>query len=114
MAGPPRVICAGADLRDGGRGVRFEIARDGRAVQAFAVRCGGLARAYVNRCTHVAVELDWQPGVFYDAAGLYLLCSMHGASYDAATGACVGGPCRGRGLEPLAVREEDGRILLEE
>lgn len=108
------MICASAELAEGGRGVRFEVELRGRATPAFVVRFGGVPRAYVNRCAHVAVELDWQPGVFFDADGLYLICSMHGATYDPATGACAGGPCRGQGLEPLTVREEGGRVFLEE
>lgn len=114
MARPPRVICAAAELGEGGRGVRFEFTRGDRTHSAFVVRFDGAARAYLNECAHVAIELDWQPGVFFDADGLYLMCSTHGAFYDAATGACAGGPCNGRGLRPVRVREADGNIFLDE
>ncbi len=126
MAGPARVICEASVLAEGGLGVRFE-RKCGRGTEpalepahnpafepAFVVRHRGVARAFVNRCAHVPMELDWQPGVFFDADGLYLICSTHGAMYDPATGACAGGPCRGGGLTPIPVREEDGKILLED
>jgi nitrite reductase/ring-hydroxylating ferredoxin subunit len=114
MAGTPRVICAAAELAEGGRGVRFERVRGGVGEAAFAVRFDGAVRAFVNRCAHVAVELDWQPGNFFDADGLYLMCATHGALYDPVSGACAGGPCRGQGLTPVPVREEGGFILLDE
>lgn len=107
-------ICASADLLDGGRGVRFEVSVAGRAVPAFVVRFGGVARAYLNRCAHVAMELDWQPGEFFDFDAEHLVCSTHGALYDPATGQCAGGACAGRGgLRALNVFERDGRVAWE-
>ena len=114
MAHPARLICTSDELAEGGSGVRFEVALGGRTEPAFVVRYDGTPRAYVNRCAHVPMELDWQPGSFFDADGLYLICATHGAMYDPASGACAGGPCRGQGLQPVAVREADGRIFLEE
>jgi nitrite reductase/ring-hydroxylating ferredoxin subunit len=112
MADGARLICPASELEEGGRGVRFTVTRHGREEAAFVVRYEGEPRAFLNRCAHVPMELDWQPGVFFDASGLYLLCATHGATYDPATGACLGGPCRGRGLVPLAVAEAEGSIVL--
>jgi nitrite reductase/ring-hydroxylating ferredoxin subunit len=113
MAGRERVVvCASAALVDGGDGVRFEVEQNGAAMSAFAIRYEGRVHAYVNRCAHVGVELDWQPGRFFDADGLVLLCSTHGALYDPATGACLGGPCRGGRLIPVPIEEIDGDVLL--
>lgn len=105
-------ICAASELLSGGRGIRFEVDVGGRTVPAFAVRYGGRAFAYLNRCSHVATELDWLPGMFFDFDAEYLLCSTHGASYDPATGACRAGPCAGHGgLRALKIVEEGGRVL---
>jgi len=115
MAGVERlVVCASAALVDGGAGVRFELRRRGQTHPAFAVRYDGRVHAYVNRCAHVGVELDWQPGQFFDSEGIVLICSTHGALYDPVSGECLGGPCRGGGLEPIAVAEVDGQVVLEE
>ncbi len=104
-------ICASEALVDGGRGVRFEVGVAGRNVPAFVVRFHGVPRAYLNRCAHVAMELDWQPGEFFDADRVHLVCSTHGALYDPATGHCAGGACAGRGgLRALTVVERDGRV----
>jgi nitrite reductase/ring-hydroxylating ferredoxin subunit len=106
------VICTSAALVDRGEGVRFEVVQGGARHPAFAIRFDGRVHAYRNRCAHVAVELDWQPGRFFDADGIVLICSTHGALYDPATGACRGGPCRGAGLEPVPVEELDGLVVL--
>ena len=60
------------------------------------------SHAYLNRCAHVAMEMDWQPNRFFDDTGRWLLCGTHGAVYQPDTGACAGGPCRG-GLVKIAL-----------
>jgi nitrite reductase/ring-hydroxylating ferredoxin subunit len=107
------VICASGDLVDSGDGVRFEVRVNGRPEPAFAVRYDGKVRAYLNRCAHLPMELDWKPGKFFDAEGLVLICSTHGAIYSPDTGACLGGPCEGR-LLPIPVEEREGKILVKE
>lgn len=112
MAGRERLICAAAELTEGGRGVRFETRYQGEPAAAFVVRYAALPRAYLNRCAHVPVELDWQEGEFFDTGRAYLVCATHGALYDPATGACAGGRCHGRTLVALPVIERDGHIYL--
>ncbi len=114
MAEGQRLICASADLDEGGRGVRFELRRGEVVEPAFAVRWRGEVRAYLNRCGHVPVEMDWQPGEFFDASRLYLICATHGALYDPASGACLGGRCDGRGLVAVPAVERDGNVYCEE
>jgi nitrite reductase/ring-hydroxylating ferredoxin subunit len=105
-----QAVCASGELLEGGDGVRFEVPGATEALQAFAVRADGVVRAYLNRCSHVPVELDWQPGRFFDDSGLYLVCATHGAMYDAVDGRCVGGPCAGRGLAALHACEQGGTV----
>ena len=94
------VICDSSALENGGMGVRF------------VVRFDGAVYAYINRCAHVPVEMDWTDGAFFDYSKLYLICSTHGAMYLPHTGECVAGPCTGRWLMPVAVEERDGQVLL--
>jgi nitrite reductase/ring-hydroxylating ferredoxin subunit len=112
MAERERVICESQALADCGEGVRFAIASAPGEERGFAIRHFGVVRGYVNRCPHTGTELDWQPGEFFDSAGLYLVCSTHGAIFEPKTGLCVAGPCRGASLEPLAVREQGGQVFL--
>lgn len=112
MADAERVICSGGELLDSGAGVRFELKRHGHTEPAFAIRFGGVVRAYLNRCAHVPRELDWQPGQFFDSEGTLLICSMHGALYHPESGKCYMGPCRNGGLVALNVIERDGKVIL--
>ena len=112
MAKNERVICASVDLIDGGKGMRFDVARFGRQEPAFVIRYQGRVFAYYNRCAHVPIEMDCNAGEFFDHSGLYLICATHGALYHPATGRCQMGRCDGRGLEALNVLEQDGHVYL--
>ncbi|HYF58694.1 MAG TPA: Rieske 2Fe-2S domain-containing protein [Burkholderiaceae bacterium] len=106
-------VCASDALAERGDGVRVGIAAPGRPVPAFVLRIDGEPRGWLNQCAHVPVELDWTPGRFLDDTGTVIVCATHGAVYDAADGACVGGPCRGRGLRPVPCREVDGWVEMQ-
>lgn len=107
-----RLICASADLADGGKGVRFRVHALGGAERGFAIRHGGLVHAFMNQCPHAFTELDWNPGEFFDDTALYLICSTHGALFEPSTGLCVAGPCRGARLSRLPVCEREGEVFL--
>lgn len=114
MADAQRVICASHELVDSGGGVRFEVEYFGERVPAFAVRYRGRAHAYLNRCAHVAMELDWQEGVFFDAEGRDLVCATHGATYEPSSGRCLSGPCGPAGaLVKLRIEERDGMVYFQ-
>ncbi len=106
-------ICHSRELLDGGRGVRFQVSRHGELVPAFVVRFQGRVHAYLNRCAHRSLELDWIEGEFFDTFGEHLLCATHGARYVPTSGTCVGRPCGHAGLVKLAVFEENGDVCLE-
>lgn len=106
----PQPLCASEDLRERGDAVTFDVLEFGRPAQAFALRCDGVAVAYVNRCAHVPAEMDWQPGQFWDLERRFIICSVHGALYAPHTGQCVAGPCRGARLQTIEIKETDGRV----
>ena len=114
-------VCASDEVRDGESGVVFDLS--GRPAaggsrqteRGFVIRHAGVLRAYVNRCAHVPVELDWLPGQFFDETGTLLLCSVHGAAYDPSSGRCQGGPCAGRGnQQSLPVTQREGGVWFRE
>ena len=102
-------LCRSADLQDGGLAVPFDVVYGGQTCRAFAIRYRGQVHAWLNRCAHVAMEMDWQPNRFFDDTGRWLLCSTHGAAYEPDSGACAGGPCRG-GLVRIELSESDGIV----
>jgi nitrite reductase/ring-hydroxylating ferredoxin subunit len=108
-----RLIASSDQVAERGKGYRFTVdAAEGSWLPAFAVRFRGKVFAYVNKCAHIGVELDWAEGDFFDMSGLYLLCATHGAAYFPDTGKCAAGPCKGGGLQPLQIDEYGGNIYL--
>ncbi len=107
----PQPLCSSNELEEKGRAVVFDVLHDQAPATAFALRFDGRVVAYLNRCAHVAAEMDWQPGEFLDAGREFILCSIHGAAYAPRDGRCLGGPCgRGR-LTPLVVEENAGQVF---
>ena len=89
--------------------VRFPLdpRREGFAVLA----ADGSVHAYLNVCSHRAEPVDVGDGRLWQPSG-EIECQAHGARFDAATGACTGGPCAGRGLTPLDIEVRDGAVFL--
>lgn len=112
MDNPPVevLLCASSAVLEGGRGVRFPVTAFGDDATGFVVRHGGRVHAYLNRCAHIPIELDWNEGEFFESSGLYIMCATHGALYVPDSGYCAGGPCKGGKLRRIAVRETDGNI----
>lgn len=107
-------LCDSAALADGGQGLRFILQRGDQSLPAFVVRFQGQPRAFVNRCAHKWVELDWEEGRFFDFTGQFLVCATHGALYDPDSGLCIAGPCRGASLTAVPVFEAEGSVWLAE
>ncbi|WP_443115659.1 Rieske (2Fe-2S) protein [Herbaspirillum seropedicae] len=105
------LICASAELVEGGLGKRFPVQVRGDEACGFVVRYGGVVYGYLNRCAHVPVELDWAEGEFFESSGLYLMCATHGAVYAPDTGKCAGGPCTGAHLRKIMTVEREGQVF---
>ena len=95
------------DLRER-ESVRFPLSP---RVEGFAVRVQGEVRAYVNVCPHRAQPVDVGDGRLWLPGG-EIECQAHGARFDPLSGACLGGPCDGHALTPLAVEFHDGAAWL--
>ena len=108
-----KLIGSASGLEEGGKGLRFDVRnRSGEVIPAFVVRFDYQYFAYLNRCGHIAVQLDYMPGEFFSDDGQTLICSTHGAEYAPDTGACLGGPCYGVGLDPIGIEEKEGQLFL--
>lgn len=76
----------------------------GRTRRIFVVRHEAGIAAYFNACPHARLPLNSEPDKFLDAARGFLLCMNHGAHFDAATGRCFRGPCKGESLARFPIR----------
>jgi len=108
-AGVAIALCNSADLVNSGDAVPFDVVYCGQTCYGFAIRYADKVYAYLNRCSHVPMEMDYQPNRFFDMTGNWLICATHGAMYSPQTGQCRAGPCRG-GLVSIALSEVDGVV----
>ncbi len=104
-------------LENGGQGIVFTLRLVNHPtempdVPAFAVRYQDEIKVYKNICGHIAINLDFVKGQFFDEEGEHLVCSTHGALYQASTGKCLGGPCYGVGLEPIESIVKEGMLFI--
>ena len=104
-------VCALDDLGNGdARG--YVISAEGRDLSLIVVRRGDEVHAYLNRCPHTGINLEWQPDQFFDPDGAFLQCATHGALFRPEDGYCVRGPCAGDRLEALPVEVKNGQVLI--
>lgn len=109
-------ICHPDELKAGGT-IEFTLPRNAAAPDAvaprgFALLHNGTARAYVNRCPHLGIELNWMPGRFMDTDNCFIQCATHGALFLPDNGECISGPCQGEALAPLDVAERSDGIYI--
>ena len=89
---------------------KFLLRFEGSETEAFVVNHGGTLHAYVNRCRHVAMTMDWVENQFLTEDGAYIQCATHGAWYEPESGMCVAGPPLGKALIRVPLTIEDGVV----
>ncbi len=104
-------LCLVSDLASTGA---KSVERSGGQEGLLIVRSGDEIRAYVSRCPHLGVALEFMPDHVLDDSKEFLVCSAHGARFQVEDGLCVRGPCRDDSLESVKVKVEDGAVLLAE
>jgi nitrite reductase/ring-hydroxylating ferredoxin subunit len=70
--------------------------------------------AWRNACPHMGIELDWDARRLLTRDGRYLQCTGHGALFRLDNGVCLRGPCVGEALQRVAIRVEDGMVVVDE
>lgn len=90
---------------------KFLLDCDGREIEGFVLNVGGAFHAYVNRCRHVPMGLDWVENQFFTEDKQFIQCATHGAYYVPDTGECIAGPPCGKALVRVPLRVEGDVIL---
>ncbi len=90
---------------------KFLLPSPGGPTEAFVVNFRGELHAWVNRCRHVPLTMDWVENRFLDASRDFIVCGTHGALYRPDTGECVEGPPLGRALLRVPLRVDGDRII---
>lgn len=103
-------LAASADIVEGAEPLHFGLLLWRQEEDAFVLRLDARLAAYVNRCAHVPTRMDGSLGELLDESGRYIVCGVHGATYEAASGHCIAGPCRGESLIAIDVFEHSGHV----
>lgn len=91
----------------------FEIQTDAALIEGFLVKTPAQEwLAYKNTCPHQYLPLNWNPHQFLDKNNEFIVCAMHLALFELATGRCVVGPCAGKSLIPLPIEIIDRVVWL--
>ncbi len=87
-----RYKVARVDSLKPGESLKFMLPIRGADEECFLINFGGEFHAYVNRCRHVPMAMDWVDNQFFAEDGRYLMCQTHNAYYEPASGECIAGP----------------------
>jgi len=110
------VICRAVEIDDGQVSgfalMRAEPNGEPKPWLIMITRKGNNIYGYENVCPHQGSRLDTTPGSFLDEDGNFITCGGHGAMFDADTGACFIGPCKGKSLTPIKLVIDDGDVCV--
>ena len=97
-----------------GESMKFMLPIKGVDEECFVINYHGELHAYVNRCRHVPMAMDWVDNQFFAERGRYLMCQTHNAYYEPETGECIAGPrsACGRFLYRVPLSVERGVMLV--
>lgn len=107
---PPAEVARVGEVSPG-QTKKFFLQVDGREVECFLVNYENKLFAYVNRCRHVPMTMDWVENQFLTEDGRYILCATHGAAFEPDSGECVFGPPCGKFLDRVPLTIEEDRVV---
>jgi nitrite reductase/ring-hydroxylating ferredoxin subunit len=105
------VVALASDMPHG-TSRKFQLACGDKMLEGFVINFHGRFYAYLNRCCHIPMPLDWVDNEFFSRDKRHLLCLTHGATYEPQTGLCIDGPCPGEYLDAIPVAVKDGRVTV--
>ena len=79
-------------------------------MEIFIIHRQGDFFAYLNRCPHTGISLNWQPHQFFDITQEYIQCATHDALFEVDSGFCVRGPCAGAYLQAIPLLVKNGTL----
>ena len=106
-----RKLVASVGEIEHGQSKKFFLRRGQRDLEALIVNYEGAHFAYINRCPHTGITLDWVNNQFFSSDNRYLMCATHGAVFEPPSGECVWGPCFGLSLQNVPLEIEADQIF---
>jgi len=110
-AGPPpgTLLLNIKDIpKHGGKDIQFK--RGDHQINIFVQKNGERYHVFENSCPHAGTPLNMFGDKFLNVDGNFILCRTHGALFDKSSGKCIGGPCKGDYLNPVAFEVREGGL----
>lgn len=93
-----------------GTSKKFTLRRGQRELEGMLVNFEGNLFAYINRCPHTGITLDWVNNQFFSSDKRYVMCATHGAVFEPSNGECIWGPCVGLSLQSVPIEIDGGQV----
>jgi nitrite reductase/ring-hydroxylating ferredoxin subunit len=106
------LVVANASDIPHGASRKFRLGCGGKMLDGFVINFKGRFYAYINRCCHIPIPLDWIDNEFFTRDQRHLICHTHGATYEPNTGLCIDGPCPGEYLDVIPVAVKQGQVIV--
>lgn len=106
------ILCNISEIPDPGSKA-FQLEDKGVTLDIFVVHKNAGFNAFVNRCPHTGVNLEWQEDRFLDLDHAFIQCATHDALFEIDNGRCIHGPCVGESLSPIAIEIVDNMIVVQ-
>ena len=107
-----KAVVARVGELESGQTKKFMLEIDGREEECFVINHRGQLYAYVNRCCHVPMTMDWIDNQFMTEDKQFIQCATHGACYLPDTGECISGPPFGKVLTRLTVETQGDEVVV--
>ena len=104
------VLCSTLDIADPGSKA-FQLMNNGEILDIFVVKKDGQFHAFINRCPHTGVNMEWLEDQFLDRDQNYVQCTTHDALFEIETGHCIHGPCAGDNLTPVKIEITENTLI---
>ncbi len=90
----------------------FPVMYFGYEAQGFLLHYKENFFAYLNRCCHWPIPLDYGDADFFYPAIDRIICKSHGAEYHPETGICEAGPCQRAKLLQYPISWDGDDVLI--
>jgi nitrite reductase/ring-hydroxylating ferredoxin subunit len=100
---PGTPLCRLDEIADGS-GLEVTFGAGSEPFRVLLLRRGDTVWAYLNRCPHFSLPLNYEPQQFVTLDAEVIMCAHHAAFFRFDDGVCFDGPCMGASLEAIPLQ----------
>lgn len=107
------MICELAKISEISEGIWYEFSLQVEygLLSIMLIKHDGQYSGYQNICPHQGRRMDYATGQFLLTESGNIVCPAHGAEFNADTGLCINGPCKGQSLQSVTIKSNEESIF---